>query len=138
MLPLSESASKKPPVLYSFRRCPYAIRARMAIAYAGIQVELREVVLRHKPEAMLALSPKGTVPILQLRGGAVIDESIDIMRWALAVRDKDAWLENSNDSIANSSFLTEWNDGEFKYYLDRYKYADRFPESPRTLGKARS
>lgn len=126
---MSESLSNlKIPVLYSFRRCPYAIRARMAIAYAGISVELREVVLRHKPETMLALSPKGTVPILQLTSGGVIDESLDIMVWAIEQCDQDGWLDESKHSPADSSTLIAWNDGEFKYFLDRYKYADRFPE----------
>lgn len=70
-------------ILYSFRRCPYAMRARMALMISGRQVEVREVVLRDKPSSMLALSPKGTVPVLVLPGGEVIDESLDIMHWAL-------------------------------------------------------
>ena len=73
------------PILYSFRRCPYAMRARLAIAYSGVKVELREIVLRDKPTEMLAISPKGTVPVLLLPDGQLIDESIDIMRWALAL-----------------------------------------------------
>jgi len=75
------------PILYGFRRCPYAIRARMAIIYAGIPVEIREVELKNKPEHLLAISPKGTVPVLQLVNGVVIEESLDIMRWALAQHD---------------------------------------------------
>ena len=67
------------PILYSFRRCPYAMRARMALLVAGIQVELREVVLRDRPEHMLEISPKGTVPVLLLEDGTVIEESMDIM-----------------------------------------------------------
>jgi glutathione S-transferase len=114
------------PILYSFRRCPYAIRARLAIAYAGIPVEIREVQLKHKPEQMLAISPKGTVPILQLPDGKVIDESLDIMHWALAQNDPDNWLDAGEDAER----LIQWNDGDFKYYLDRYKYADRYPEFP--------
>ncbi len=112
------------PVLYSFRRCPYAIRARLAIAYAGICVELREVALKNKPPQLLALSPKATVPVLQLENSAVIDESLDIMRWALAHNDPEHWL--AIDEAGNQ--LIEWNDGAFKYFLDRYKYADRYPE----------
>lgn len=112
------------PILYSFRRCPYAIRARLAIAYAGISVEIREVQLKNKPEHMLAISPKGTVPVLQLPDGTVIDESLDIMRWALAQNDPDNWLNIG----ADTEKLIAWNDGEFKYFLDRYKYADRYPE----------
>lgn len=118
------------PVLYSFRRCPYAIRARMGLAAAGIGVELREVVLRNKPAAMLALSPKGSVPVLQLRDGRVIDESIDILHWALAQHDPEGWLSEpingSVDSWVNA------NDGPFKALLDRYKYADRYPERSAT------
>jgi glutathione S-transferase len=113
-------------ILYSFRRCPYAIRARLAIAYAGIPVEIREVQLKQKPEQMLAISPKGTVPVLQLPDGKVIDESLDIMHWALAQNDPENWLDTDEDSER----LIQWNDGDFKYYLDRYKYADRYPEFP--------
>jgi glutathione S-transferase len=118
--------SQSLPVLYSFRRCPYAIRARLAVAYAGIAVEIREIQLKNKPGQMLALSPKGTVPILQLPDGKVIDESLDIMHWALAQHDPDNWLDAGEDSER----LIQWNDGDFKYYLDRYKYADRYPEFP--------
>jgi glutathione S-transferase len=114
------------PILYSFRRCPYAIRARLAIAYAQIPVEIREVQLKHKPEHMLAISPKGTVPVLQLLDGKVIDESLDIMSWALAQNDPEHWLDTDEDAER----LIQWNDGGFKYYLDRYKYADRYPEFP--------
>lgn len=114
------------PILYSFRRCPYAIRARLAIAYTGIPVEIREVHLKHKPEHMLAISPKGTVPVLQLPDGTVIDESLDIMRWALAQHDPEQWLDVGQDAET----LIQWNDGDFKYSLDRYKYADRYPEFP--------
>jgi glutathione S-transferase len=112
------------PILYSFRRCPYAIRARLAIAYAGIPVEIREVHLKYKPEHMLAISPKGTVPVLQLPDGKVIDESLDIMHWALAQHDPEHWL----DAVQDVETLIQWNDGDFKFYLDRYKYADRYPE----------
>jgi glutathione S-transferase len=112
------------PVLYSFRRCPYAIRARLAIAYARIPVEIREITLKHKPEQMLAISPKGTVPVLQLQNGKVINESLDIMYWALSQNDPDHWLFTAKDAKK----LIQRNDGDFKHYLDRYKYADRYPE----------
>ncbi|MGZ8919239.1 MAG: glutathione S-transferase [Methylobacter sp.] len=112
------------PILYSFCRCPYAIRARLAIAYAGIPVEIREVALRDKPEQMLAISPKGTVPVLHLPNGRVIEESLDIMQWALNQNDPGHWL-NFN---AGAAALITWNDSSFKYYLDRYKYADRYPQ----------
>jgi glutathione S-transferase len=114
------------PILYSFRRCPYAIRARLAITYSGIPVEIREVQLKQKPEHMLAISPKGTVPVLQLSDGNVIDESLDIMHWALAQNDPEDWLDIDEDGEK----LIRWNDDDFKNYLDRYKYADRFPEFP--------
>lgn len=117
----------KSPILYSFRRCPYAIRARLAIAKAGMAIELREVVLRNKPQQLLDISAKGTVPVLQLPNGKVIDESIDIMYWALSYHDPEHWLENAaSDDI---KYLVKWNDGKFKYFLDRYKYADRYPEN---------
>ena len=112
------------PVLYSFRRCPYAIRARMAIIYAGIPVEIREVELKNKPQQFLDISPKGTVPVLELANGVVIEESLDIMRWALAQQDTEHWLRVS----VEADRLIQWNDGDFKQYLDRYKYADRYPD----------
>lgn len=108
------------PVLYSFRRCPYAMRARLALAVSGASHELREVKLSAKPQAMLAASPKGTVPVLVLSGGKVIDESLDIMRWALWNHDPEHWLER-DDAV-----LIVANDGAFKHDLDRYKYPDRF------------
>ena len=113
------------PILYSFRRCPYAIRARMAIAYASITLEMREVALANKPAAMLAVSPKGTVPVLQL-SDRVIDESIEVMRWALSQSDPENWL--ALDSQQEQSTLIEENDNEFKGWLDKYKYWDRYPE----------
>ena len=108
------------PVLYSFRRCPYAMRARMALIVSGMPVELREVALRGKPAEMIAASPKATVPVLVLAGGEVIDESIDIMRWALTRHDPQDWL-GGDDAV-----LIAANDGAFKHHLDRYKYADRY------------
>jgi glutathione S-transferase len=112
------------PVLYSFRRCPYAIRARLAIASAGLEIELREVLLRDKPRAFLAASPSATVPCLDSADG-VIDESLDIMVWALAQNDPEAWLampDTGFDWIARA-------DGPFKTALDRTKYAARYPAS---------
>ncbi len=116
------------PILYSFRRCPYAIRARMAIEYAGIATELREVLLRAKPQDMLNLSPKGTVPVLLLSDQLVIDQSMDIILWALAQHDPDSWLDTHLAPYQDQEDLIDWNDGKFKDYLDRYKYADRFPQ----------
>jgi len=80
------------PILYTFRRCPYAMRSRLALTYAGIAVEFREIELKNKPQAMLDISPKGTVPVLQLENGQIIDESLDIMLWALQQHDPEAWL----------------------------------------------
>jgi glutathione S-transferase len=108
------------PILYSFRRCPYAMRARMAIAVSGVSVALREVVLRDKPLEMLAISPKGTVPVLHLAGGEVIDESLDIMRWALGQHDPENWLAGDDPERIAA------NDGPFKAALDRYKYPHRY------------
>lgn len=113
-----------PALLYSFRRCPYAIRARMALAYSGIRVELREVKLSDLPASMLALSPRATVPVLRLADGRVIDESLDVMLWSLAQADPQNWL----DMDAVSGSLLQRCDDQFKPLLDRYKYADRHPE----------
>ena len=81
------------PILYSFRRCPYAMRARLALAIAGVRCQLREVTLSNKPSDLLAASPKATVPVMCLPDGRVLDESLEIMRWALAIRDPEGWLE---------------------------------------------
>jgi len=117
------------PTLYSFRRCPYAMRARLAIARSGVKSELREVVLKDKPEQLIALSSKATVPVLLTAEGQVIDESIDIAFWALTQNDPDNWYQSlSTEQHETMLALIENNDGEFKYFLDRYKYADRYPE----------
>jgi glutathione S-transferase len=113
------------PILYSYRRCPYAMRARMALSYAGIAVEIREISLKDKPAHMLQLSAKGTVPVLVLANGQVIDQSLEIMRWALQQHDVDGWLSADPQHAA---LLIVENDGSFKQSLDRYKYAIRFPE----------
>ena len=112
------------PILYSFRRCPYAMRARMALLVSGADFELREVKLSSKPVAMIAASPKGTVPVLVLPDGRVIDESLDIMRWALGRHDPERWLEG--DDAARIAA----NDGPFKHHLDRTKYPDRHGADP--------
>lgn len=108
------------PILYSFRRCPYAMRARLALYNSGIQVEIREIVLRDKPAHMLEISPKGTVPVLLLPCGKVIDESLDIMHWALEQNDPNHWLSQ----VATT--LISQNDTKFKPLLDRYKYPNRY------------
>jgi glutathione S-transferase len=116
------------PVLYSFRRCPYAMRARLALAVSGQAHELREIVLRAKPAAMLAASPKGTVPVLVLPEGAVLEESLDIMRWALGRKDPAQWLSPAGSSLEDMLALIKANDGDFKRHLDSYKYPNRYPE----------
>lgn len=116
-------------ILYSFRRCPYAMRARLAIANSRIQLELREIELKNKPQQLIELSPKATVPVLLTAENSVIDESLDIMKWALNQRDPDNWYQSLTESQQQlSQQLIAQNDGEFKYFLDRYKYADRYPE----------
>lgn len=112
------------PILYSYRRCPYAMRARMALKYAGIEVEHREIALRNKPQSMLLASPKGTVPVLCLEG-LILDQSLDIMRWALEKSDPDGW--RLVDSIISQTWI-EKNDGPFKTLLDQYKYPNRYPD----------
>jgi glutathione S-transferase len=122
------------PVLYSFRRCPYAMRARMALLYSSINLELREVLLKDKPSAMLAASPKGTVPVLQLPTSEVLDQSRDIMHWALAINDPQQWLnEELLDSINQ---LIDYNDNQFKTHLDQYKYWERFPAESQQFYRA--
>lgn len=125
MLSNGPDKEQQVPVLYSFRRCPYAMRARMALCYAGIRVELREVDLKNKPAALLETSPKGTVPVLVLPDGTVIEESLDIMYWALGKNDPEGWLAADKEE---TGFLIERNDGVFKNALDRYKYPSRFPD----------
>lgn len=118
------------PVLYSFRRCPYAMRARMALWVAGVTVELREVKLAAKPSALFAASPKGTVPVLVLGDGTVIDESLDIMRWALLQHDPEGWLAGEDAGLIAA------NDGPFKHHLDRAKYPGRYDDDGTTDHRA--
>lgn len=111
------------PVLYSFRRCPYAMRARLAIAASGVQCELREIILRDKPAAMLRASAKGTVPVLLDTDGTVIDQSLDIMLWALRQHDSQGWLQ---PGLSGMLALVQQCDTHFKPHLDRYKYPQRY------------
>jgi glutathione S-transferase len=115
------------PILYSFRRCPYAMRARLALAVSKTVCVLREVALSNKPAPMVEASPKATVPVLVLEHGRVLDESLEIMRWALERRDPQRWL--AADGAATQA-LIEANDGPFKHHLDRYKYASRYGVDP--------
>lgn len=112
------------PVLYSFRRCPYAMRARMALLVSGTACRIREVKLSRKPEELIAASPKGTVPVLVRADGEVIEESLEIMRWSLGRNDPEGWLEREDPA------LVETIDGPFKTHLDRYKYPDRHASDP--------
>ncbi|MFK8034856.1 MAG: glutathione S-transferase [Hyphomicrobiales bacterium] len=116
------------PILYSFRRCPYAIRGRLAIASAGFEVELREVVLRDKPDSMLAASPKGTVPVLILPDETVVDESLDVMLHVLNQHDPEHLLTPTSGSLEDMLALITESDGPFKSALDRYKYANRYED----------
>ncbi|MCY1442789.1 maleylacetoacetate isomerase [compost metagenome] len=122
--------------LYSFRRCPYAMRARMALRYSEVTVDIVEVSLKAKPAEMLALSSKGTVPVLNV-DGQVIDESLDIMRWALACNDPQDWLLKDDPQGQRAiAALIEENDQVFKVHLNRYKYAERYPEQPMAFYRA--
>ncbi len=123
------------PVLYSFRRCPYAIRARMALAVSGQRCELREVVLRDKPAALLAVSPQGTVPVLVLPG-RVLEHSLDIMRWTLAAHDPQGWLRPDRHGLDAMLELIAQCDGPFKRALDRCKYPNRHPDADQVLEQA--
>ncbi|MDA0949919.1 MAG: glutathione S-transferase N-terminal domain-containing protein [Proteobacteria bacterium] len=112
------------PILYSFKRCPYAMRARMAIKLANVRCEIREIRLNNKPEHMLEASPKGTVPVLILED-KIIDESIEIIEWVL---DQDNVFEgnlNQNEVVLSEKLISIF-DEKFKYHLDRYKYAARY------------
>ena len=112
------------PILYSFRRCPYAMRARLAIASAGVECELREIVLRDKAPEFLEVSPKGTVPVVVI-GNTVIEESFDVMQWALTQNDPERLLDMPDVGL-------DWikrSDGPFKHNLDRTKYATRYPDT---------
>ena len=113
------------PILYSFRRCPYAMRARLSLAYSGISYIHREILLKNRPDELYMISPKGTVPVMELSDKTVIDESLDIMKWALSHNDPEKiYKENINEQ----DDMIVANDGEFKKQLDQYKYHIRFPD----------
>lgn len=117
------------PLLYSFRRCPYAIRARLALAQAGVAVRTVEVDLKHKPAALLAVSPQATVPVLVLPSGQVLSQSLDIMRWALVQHDPADWLHTRQP--VRDDLLIKTTGTAFKHWLDCYKYAERHPDHTR-------
>lgn len=114
------------PVLYSFRRCPYAMRARLALLVSGQVCELREVVLKQKPPELLQASSKATVPVLVFANGQVLDQSLDIMLWALKLHDPEHWLLDKGDALNTALEWVARCDGDFKPQLDRYKYPHRF------------
>lgn len=116
------------PVLYSFRRCPYAMRARLALSVSEQAVEHREVDLKHRPDALFQASAKGTVPVLVLPDGTVLEESLEIMQWTLSHADPEAWSPQNSDDLATTQQLIARNDGDFKFHLDRYKYATRYED----------
>jgi glutathione S-transferase len=112
------------PILYSFRRCPYAMRARLGLLASATVCEIREVKLSAKPAELAEASPKATVPVMVLPDGGVIDQSLDIMRWALGANDPSGWLDRADDALITT------NDGAFKHHLDRYKYPHRHGSDP--------
>ncbi len=114
------------PTLYSFRRCPYAMRARLAVLASGVRCELREIVLRDKAPEFLAASPKGTVPVVVTAAGEVIEQSLDVMHWALGQNDPERWLSPEGATREEMDQLIAACDGPFKDSLDRYKYANRY------------
>ncbi len=113
------------PILYSFRRCPYAIRARMALNYNKIIYEHREILLKNRPQKLYEISPKGTVPVLDLKDGNILDESLDIMKWSLSTNKHQNWYTEKLDLQDD---LIYKNDFQFKKRLDLYKYHTRYPE----------
>jgi glutathione S-transferase len=124
----------KAPLLYTYRRCPYAMRARMALLQVGIAFDAFEIVLRDKPPELLALSPKGTVPVLHLPEGGVLEESRDIMRWAFMTSgDPQTWWARAQ--TAENVALLDVCDGDFKRQLDRSKYPERFFDAGDTTGR---
>ena len=115
------------PILYSFRRCPYAFRARMVLSYMEVSVDLREVLLNERPQSLYKISSKGTVPVLLLNDGKVLDESLDIMLWAIEQGEQKLY----EDKLNEQNQLIKYNDTKFKYWLDKYKYHVRYLEHSR-------
>jgi len=125
-------------ILYSFRRCPWAMRARLALRYAGCDVQVVEVKMKEKPAELLALSPKGTVPVLDT-GNGVLEESLDIMRWALDRHDPEDWRLLADPAAARQAdALIARNDSVFKAQVNLYKYAERYPEYSRAHYRAQA
>lgn len=137
VLPMPKDNCLKNPILYSFRRCPYCIRAHMALKYSGQNVILRSVLLSKLPIEVLAVSPQATVPVFVIDETTSMDESWDIMKWALQQNDPDNWLGESNKYQLAAEKLIWVNDNSFKQDLDQYKYAERFPEHTPEYYRAR-
>jgi len=117
------------PILYSFRRCPYAMRARMALILASKECELREILLKNKPDEMLEISSKGTVPVLQFTD-KVLDESLDIISWAMASPVSNVYIYTGTEKLLSEELIKLF-DSKFKYHLDRYKYSSRYGADPK-------
>ena len=121
------------PILYTFIRCPYAMRARLALAYAQIKYEPREVDLSNKPAHLLEISPKGTVPVLLLQDKTVLEQSLDIMRWALKQNDPQGLNDYPEEELADMENLITANDTKFTKDLNHYKYPNRYPDDPNNI-----
>ena len=117
------------PILYSFRRCPYAMRARMALILASKECELREILLKNKPDEMLEISSKGTVPVMQF-ADKVLDESLDIISWAMESPVSNVYIYTGNEELLSEELIKLF-DSKFKYHLDRYKYSSRYGADPK-------
>ena len=120
--------NRKYPILYTFRRCPYAMRARLAIKASGVIVEIREVKLKNKPEELLNISPKATVPVLYISSKKIIEESLDIMKWALEINDPLKLLKQEKLNRIEVHNTLNNLENDFKQNLDRYKYSSRFDQ----------
>jgi len=129
--------SASPNIFYSFRRCPYAMRARLALKYSGVPVEIREVDLNSLPVELTAVSSKNTVPVLVTPDGTMIDESWDIVLWSLRQNDPENWLGDDESNVIPADQVLEINDFSFKEDLDRYKYFERHPEHPQSYYRER-
>ena len=117
------------PILYSFRRCPYAMRARMALILASKECELREILLKNKPDEMLEISSKGTVPVMQF-ADKVLDESLDIISWAMESPVSNVYIYTGTEELLSEELIKLF-DSKFKYHLDRYKYSSRYGADPK-------
>ena len=123
------------PILYTFRRCPYAMRARFVLRHSHKKIELREIKLQKKPKDFLNTSPKGTVPVLALSKKEVLDQSLDIMMWCLQSSDNSKINDLKNNLPNNLLDQIKDLDNEFKTNLDKYKYPNRFKDNDKNLSR---